>query len=351
MGSQFPAFYSSPGNPWGTPPGINDPEYKVLTNAGAPNSIYISDVVKVSVVPGQFNTIKVDWPVIPGAVNYTVFRGFSLFFSQAQAEPGPIAANTYTFQFKPSIPTDMVMNVWVQANFAIPTPPALVQAEPASTERLEDYFARANNPLETSYSNLVADNDYMRFIASEIRRRAITMIQNDGEWFTLYIRRWSGTRCNCNETEGNLLNGPDVIQGEVIDPTKGIGTEPDLSADPQNDALARCPRCYGTGIIGGYYYGIPTYMRYGNLPQRQIIFKNFAIDIPHNFNTWTLWEPKLHTHDVVHRQKTGEYFEVGEAARGEWRAVPFHQECNLKLLPPGDHRYKVTTAAIQAVGG
>ena len=300
-------------------------------------------------VAGEYNTVKLDWPVIAGAVSYTIRRGFSLFYSQS-VEQDTVLTNTHTFQFNPSVATDMNVNVWVLANFAA-SPSVLVQAEPASTEKLEDYFSRSNNPLEPSYANLVADNDYMRFIASEIRRRAITMMQNDGEWFTLYVRRWSGSRCNCNETDANLLSGPDAIQGDIVSTTKGIGTEPDNSADPQQDALAQCPRCFGTGIIGGYYYGIPTYMRYGNLPARQIIFKNFAIDIPQNFNTWTVWEPKLHEHDLIHRRKTGEYFEVERAARGEWRAVPFHQEAQLNLLPPGDHRYKITDAAIQAVGG
>lgn len=347
MGSQFPDFYNSPDNPWGTPPGLNNTEFKVLNTTGPVGAVYVADMVKVHVEPGAYNTIRVNWPAITGAVSYTVRRGFSLFYSQSASQV-TVTATTATFVFSPTVPPDSVMNVWVLANFAPPTASVLVQAEPASIERLEDYFARANNPLEPSYANLVADNDYMRFIAAEIRRRAITMMQNDGEWFTLFVRRWSGTRCNCNETQANLLLGPDAVQGDITDASKGIGAEPDTSADPQYDALARCPLCWGTGLRGGYYYGIPTYMRYGELPQRQIIFKNFAIDIPHNFNTWTVWEPKMHSQDLVLRHKTGQYFIVDKAARGEWRAVPFHQEAQLNLLPPGDPRQKVTDTAIQA---
>lgn len=359
MGSRFPDHYNSPVNPWGTPPGLSEPEFKVMDTTGSVPAVYVADVVKVSVVPGEYNTIKVDWPSVAGAVNYTIRRGFSLYYSQSVVEAPAVVGTTHTFKFSPTVPPDSVMNVWVVANFAAPTPPILVQSEPASVERLEDYLVRSNNPLEPTdhtlshynsrdYADVVGDNDYMRFIAAEIRRRALLMLRNDGEWFTLYVRRWSGTRCNCNEVQANFVHGPDAIQGDIVDPTKGIGAPPDTSADPQYDALARCPLCWGTGIRGGYYYGIPTYMRYGELPQRQIIFKNFAVDIPHNFNTWTVWEPKLHTHDLVWRRKTGQYFVVEDAARGEWRAVPFHQEAKLNLLPPGDPRQTVTDDSILA---
>lgn len=347
MASQFPGYYNSPGNPWGSPPGTSDFEFKVLTTTGPVASIYAADVVKVSVVAGVYNTIKVDWPSVAGATSYTVKRGFSLFYSQSIAQVPNVATTTLTFKFSPTVPPDSVVNVWVLANFPA-APSVLIQAEPASVEKLEDYLARANNPQEPSYVDLISDNDYMRFIAAEIRRRALTMMQNDGEWFTLYIRRWSGTRCNCNEVQANFLNGPDAIQGGITDPTKGIGVPPDTSLDPQYDALSRCPLCWGTGIRGGYYYGIPTYMRYGELPQRQIIFKNYAIDITHNFNTWTVWEPKMHTQDLVWRKKTGQYFIVDKAARGEWRAVPFHQEAQMNLIPPGDPRQTVTDATILA---
>ena len=345
-----PNYYHVDASPWGSPIGTNDPEFKVLTTTGAINAIYQTDVVKVSVVPGVYNTILVTWPAVSGAISYVVRRGFSLFYSQAVIQ-ATVATSTCTFQFNPTIPPDSVMNIWVTAQFTSPTPDALVQATPASVENFSDYFARANKPLETSYASVTMDNDYMRFVAAEIRRRAITMIQNDGEWFTVYVRRWSGTRCKCNEEQGNLLNGSDAIQGNIVDATKGIGTEPDTSADPQYDAIARCPRCWGTGIIGGYYNGTTTYMRYGNLPARQILFKNFSVDLPHNFNTWTVWEPKLHEHDLVRRLKTGECFEIEKCGRGEWRAVPFHQEAQLTMLPPGDSRCTVTDAAILAAGG
>ena len=349
MGSQFPSQYNSPASPWGAAPGITDPEFKVLNTTGGPAAIYQAGQIKVIMVAGQYNTVQATWPTIAGANTYSVYAGFSLFVTQAELKVTQ-AATTYAFQFTPTVPTDLVPQIWVKANF--PSAPSVyIQAEPANVEANKDYFGRADNPLEPSHSAIVGDNDYMRFIAAEIRRRAILMLQNDGEEFLIYMRRWSGTYCNCNQVDANLTSGADVIQGGLEDPNKGIGAEPDLSADPQGDALARCPRCFGTGIVGAYYPGVATRMRYGNLPPRAIVYKNFAIDLPHNFNTWTVWEPKLHARDLVRRVKTAEVFEVENPARGEWRGVPFHQEAKLNLLPPGDARYLITDGIIQKALG
>jgi hypothetical protein len=357
MGSQAPGFYNSSTNPWGAPPGVVDNEFKVLNTTGGPKAIYQANIIKVVVVPGQYNTIQITWPTVPGAVSYSVYAGFSLFVTQADlkatipaAVPAMITATPYTYQYTPSVPTDSVVQVWIKANYAS-APSIYIQAEPSNVESNKDFFARTDNPLETGYSAVVGDNDYMRFCAAEIRRRAILMLLNDGEEFIIYMRRWSGAYCNCNQTSANLVSGGDAIQGAVTDPSRGIGAEPDLSADPQGDALARCPRCLGTGIVGGYFYGVSTMMRYGNLPPRAIVYRNFAIDLPHNFNTWTVWEPKLHEHDLVRRIKTSEVFEVTNPARGEWRGVPFHQEAKLMLLPPGDARYLLTDGNIQKAFG
>ena len=360
MGSQFPDFYQVPVSPWSAPPGSVADEFKLLNTTGRPAAIYQANVVRVDVVAGAYNTVQVTWPAVAGYTgSYDVYSGFSLYLSHAQLKlstPG----TTGTFQYFPSVPTDLVPQVWVRAGAM------LLQADPANVEANKDYFGRDTNPLDpTNHSNdmynsqdnsaVVGDNDYMRFVAAEIRRRAILMLANDGEEFVLYVRRWSGRRCNCNQVAANLVTGQDAIQGQiplddpyVKDPAASMQEE---AQDPQGDALARCPRCLGTGILGAYYPGITTLMRYGNLPPRAIVYKNFAIDIPYNFNTWTVWEPKLHSHDIVRRIKTGEMFEVQDAARGEWRGVPFHQEAKLNLLPPGDHRYTVTDAQISAADG
>lgn len=346
MGTRFPDFYNTSGTPWGPIPGTADPEFRVLNTTGSPAAIHTAGAVKVSVVAGAYNTVKADWPAVSGAVSYSVYAGFSPLVQHAVLKTTTTAL-TYTFQFFPSVPTDLITQVWVKATFGNATT-SWIQAEAATVENSTDYLARSNNPLEPSYSRLSVDNDYMRFVIAEVRRRAVVMIQNDGEEFVIYPIRRSGAYCNCNQQYGNVVSGTDAIQGNVNSSDVGIGKEPDVSADSQNDALHQCPRCFGTGIKGGYYSGMPVLMRYGNIPPRHVFYKGFAMDLEHNYNSWSLGDPRLHQHDIVRRVKTGEMFVCGEPARAEVRGVVTHQECKLDLLPPGDARYLVTDASIAA---
>ncbi len=344
MGEQFPNTYNVPQNPWGSAPGHVDNEWKTLDTLGSPASIPGIGQVLVSSVAGVYNTVTVAWPAIPTAVSYSVYAGFSPFFTQAVLKT-TTASLTYTFQFYPSVPTDSIIQVWVQATLP-DTSTVLIQSDPANVENLNDYFARTNNPLETGYSDVTIDNDYMRFVVAESRRRAMSMILNDGEDFVLYPRRWVGTYCNCNEQYGSEVPGQDAIQGDLNSADSGIGKPPDVSGDPQGDALHRCTRCFGTQIKGGYYSGSTLKMRYGNLPSRMIFYRGTGLELPHNFNSWALWNPRLHAQDIVRRVKTSEMFVVNEPKRSELRGIPLHQELNLDLLPPGDIRALVTDTSI-----
>ena len=357
MGSQFPGHYEVPANPYGVAPGVVNDEFRIMNTTGRPHAIYQANAIKVDMAAGQYNTVEVSWPPVPGFTgSYDVYSGFSLYFSHATLQLST-AGITAAFQYHPSVPSDVVPQVWVKAGAMF------IQADPANVEHNKDYFGRDTNPLDpTNPSNdmydtqdnsaVVGDNDYMRFIAAEIRRRAILMLANDSEEFVVYMRRWSGPRCHCSQTQANLVSGPDSIQGQVpYQDAQPAASMIDEAQDPQGDALARCPICLGTGIIGAYYPGITTRLRYGNLPPRAIVYRNFAIDLPHNFNTWTVWEPTLHEHDIARRLKTGEMFEITKPARGEWRGVPFHQEAMMNLLPPGDARYLVTDAMIHTADG
>lgn len=342
MGFRFKDHYEIPKNPWGSPPGIVNNEYKVLTTSIIPNAIYTEDIIKVEPVAGAINTHKITWPAVNGAADYTIFAGFSPFISQS-LEIATTTDLTYTYRHPKSVPPDTLLHVWIRANTATPS---YIQDVGATIEGFANPLKRENTPLEYSYSANVVDNDYMRFIFAEVRRRAIVMQENDGEPFIIYVRRWTGTPCDCAYTDANLVNGPDAIQGAIIAPDQGIGEEP-TDSNPKYDGLHRCPKCLGTGIVGGYYYGQSTLLRYGNLPRRTILFKDFAIDLPHNFNSWAVWAPRLHEHDLVYRVKTGEYFIIDELGRSELRGISMHQEMKLNLLPPNDFRCTVTDAAIQ----
>lgn len=115
-----------------------------------------------------------------------------------------------------------------------------------------------------------------------------------------------------------------------------------------NLTSGRCEQCYGTGIAGGYWPGIDITARYGESPTRTIAFVSRAAELQHSFPSWTLWLPRLHEHDLLIRTLTGERFEVVGISESRWRGVTLSQRFSTNKMQPGDIRYKVTDAGIQA---
>lgn len=343
MGSRFPYYYHAPHLPWGTPPGKIDNEFKVLVTSSWPNSVYETGAVILSKVSGIYNSLYIHWKPDVLAISYNIYFGYSLFISQAKII-GNTTDSFFSYQYPISVPYDVYPQVWIESvrsNGSI-----LIQSQPATFDNAIPYTERKDSPLEINYASNVIDNDYMRFVYSEARRHEITMIQNDGEDFIIHCKRYTGTVCPCSKRD-NLVSGGDDVQGYVEDETKGIGLEPNNDIDPRYEGAARCKICFGTGIVGGYYFGLLNKMRYSDMVIKKITYKRHGLELELDYNTRALWEPKLHDHDIALRIKTGEIYEMSGTGRGEHRGIPFHQMTKLNLLPPGDIRYLITDAAIQ----
>jgi len=119
-----------------------------------------------------------------------------------------------------------------------------------------------------------------------------------------------------------------------------------LGEDTRYSGADRCELCFGVGIVGGFYRPINLYIRYGNLPTRPYTYSAQGDILMHDFNSWTLWSPRLKDHDLLIRTKTGQRFEVSDIAESSWRGVITQQIMKLVELQPGDIRYKVSTDAI-----
>lgn len=347
MTVRFPGYYRSDfSNPWGTPPGVLEDEFKVLTTTSLPDALYFSGSVSAVPIEGEQLTWLISWPAVAGAASYTVVYGFSQYnVAQHTRKAGTTNTETFTFVVPRAVPQDVLVYVWVYAN--VGTAQQLVQTAPATVAASYAFFARENTPLEANYAGEIVDNDYMRFMIREIRRRLLTMIQNDGESFVLFFRRYDGEVCPCRRAN-HLVGGIDSNMGEIVDASVGVGEPPDLSADPQFDAPSRCSLCFGTGILGGYFYGINVTARYGNMPRKVIKIESNYINVENNFNTLMAWEPMLHENDLMYRPKTGEYFKVTGPQKPEWRGVLTHQQAQLELLPPRDPRTLINDSVIQA---
>jgi len=274
--------------------------------------------VKVNWVSDTFTDLKLTWPAQPNATGgYNVYGSPSPTTKNLLTET-PIAATEYQYQ-APAVPEDITWHFWVSSidPFGNET---FIEAEPATLRTNSNPFSDENSPLTTEFTQAQIPNDAMAFYFDEIRRRHQALLEADGEDFTLYLRKWSGQAC----------------------PT----TDARVKDDPDYDANTLCKICFGTGILGGYWPSIQIKMRYGEAPPRKITYTDRGLELTHDFNSWTLWLPRLHEHDLLVRNLTGERFEIENAAESAWRGLPLRQQGRLLLLQPGDIRHLVSDAAI-----
>jgi hypothetical protein len=243
------------------------------------------------------------------------------------------------------LPNDIVFYVWV--SYETPLGAEVFISDEPSHIAINQAFEV--NPLSLGTERDIISGADMKFYAEEIRRRGLAMLENDGEEFFLYIRRMYGQPCVCRTREPQkqgrvipMATGSYEDLGKDFDPA--VASEPELneSRDPEYQANMRCSDCFGTGIAGGYYPKIKILMRYGNIPPRVLKFQEQGIEFRHDFNSWTIWHPRLKDHDVLVRVRNNDRFFVTEPAQSEWRGIPLHQQCNAKSAPDTDVVYDLS---------
>jgi hypothetical protein len=283
-------------------------------------------LVKISHTPDTFNDYLITWPAIPGAIAYNVYGAPSPFTKNKITGvpiPAPMTNLTYTV---PQAPEDIIWHFWVTwINGA--QQETLIETDGATVFTNEDYFdpqtyTPHNSPQTTDYGRYALPQVMMPFYKDEIRRRHQTILENDGEDFEVFLRRWTGKAC--------------------------IKQDARVASDPDYDSNFNCTLCYGTGILGGYWQKFRIKMRYNEMPARTILRTDKGIEFSEDFNSWTLWLPRLHEHDLVVRLSTGQRFEVQDIAESNWRTQPLRQSMRLLCLQPGDFRQLVTDDGITA---
>jgi hypothetical protein len=130
--------------------------------------------------------------------------------------------------------------------------------------------------------------------------------------------------------------------GKPIDLTQPSRFETVEAEDPEYQGTHRCNDCFGTGIAGGYYPKIRFRVRYGNLPKRVITMRNTGMDIEHDFNSHTIWHPRLTERDFLVRIRTAERFFIQKPGGSEFRGMILHQEYNAIAADPNDVIFKVS---------
>lgn len=324
-------------------------------------------LTKVKVTPSLDNPrlFTISWPTQQGAVKYTVY-----------AAPTPTTKNKFTdtsnlttsveFEIPIILPDDVVFYIWVA--YENPSGKEVFISDEPSYAAINDAFigtrSDSDDPISFATRRDIIEGDDMKFYIEEIRRRHLAILENDGEDFFLYIRKMYGQPCVGLEkqADGTVVgryepqSSPFMTDlGKTFDPEETSEFEADQAKDPDPQSHYRCEDCFGTGWAGGYFPKIRIRVRYGNLPSRIIQMKEVGIEFQHNFNSHTIWHPRLKERDFLVRSRTGERFTIKEPSQSELRGIPMHQEFNAIAEGRNSMIYAVTddkiTAALEAQSG
>lgn len=121
----------------------------------------------------------------------------------------------------------------------------------------------------------------------------------------------------------------------------------DQESDPDYQGRGRCSLCFGTGIFGGYYPGIPIMIRYSMAPEQVYRYTKRGMEVTNPFNTYMLWEPVVNVDDIVIRASDGSRYYVSKRKETSARAIRLHQEFDLARIEKQDIRMEVSDKTIQ----
>lgn len=274
--------------------------------------------VTLTVSPGTQNSVVLTWAAVTGAVGYNVY-GSPSTTTQNLLTVTPIVTTTYTYSQTPYVSRDITWNFWV-SSLDSHGHETLLSSDPASfANQWHPFGAPANIQQTTLFGQNMVFEPAMDFYVNEIRRRHQVMLENDGEPYDVYLKRWEGATCPHEDAR--------------------------QAGDPDYNTLTKCPLCFGAGILGGFYPKITVKLRYNEMPQHKITFQGQGIVYSHDFDSWALWTPIFREHDLI-VSVTGDRFIFQDTAKSEWRGVVLHQKMKLLALQAGDPRYTVTNSAI-----
>lgn len=316
---------------------------------------YVPTIVKLEKVEGRPKDIKVDFPPIEGATEYRIYGSLSPTIRtliSTYTTPPP-----YFIKFPVSkviLPEELIVHIWVsyvrngQETFIQQEPATYFTAKDKQAEMFERYYPLptivAPNPAGPSdYIKATIPYEMMAFYRDEIRRRHIATLEIGGEEWILYKRRREGPVCpECMEPK---LTG-NVTQVGSSRPIPFDPTIKNEQVSPRYSGRARCEVCFGTGIIGGYYFPIRIKVSYWGMPSLKIKTTDKGLELDRVPNAWTLWTPYLTQHDILHRVVSGERFVITDVKISTWQGVILRQGFTTECLDADDIRVRVNKDAI-----
>lgn len=144
---------------------------------------------------------------------------------------------------------------------------------------------------------------------NKMNERNMWILKNDGQLFDLYTIKTEGKKCACySENHGNASN-------------------------------SNCQSCFGTGFEGGYEPMVQIYVRQ-KPAQTSLDLSNGGLRINNAPGAWTISDIHIKNRDILINPQ-GIIFQVISSNINHSAGVYFHQELQLKEIPPTDVLYKM----------
>lgn len=307
---------------------------------------------------GNPRLYNVSWQPQTGATKYIVYVSPHPITSfKNKFKDLPRTTISVEFEIPIILPHNVVFYFWV--TYINPFGNEIMIGDEPSFTTNDTAFEDDQDPISEGTKRDIMHDPDAKYRIEEIRRRHLAIVENDGEDFYLYIRRFFGQPCVSlqRDSEGKVTGrswkgstpfltglGQNFNPDEVTEAEKQEAKDPNYS---QHTDL-RCPDCFGTGIAGGYYPKLRIRVRYGNAPLHIFKFQEQGIEFQHNFNSHTIWHPRLKERDFLVRIRTGERFTIKEPGYSSQRGIPIHQSFNAIAEAANSPIYGVTDEKIEA---
>lgn len=318
---------------------------------------YAPTIVKVTKKIGDSKTILIDFTPIHNVSSYNIYGSLSPSSRKLIYSTPPNSNPPFEIKIPISnriLPDELIFYFWV--SYIRNSNEVFIEDNPAMFFTAENRFSDMYNKFSPKPTNCMSPMGYVRatipyemmeFYMNEIRRRHITVLEIGGEEFLLFKRRFEGDICpNCYKDPKVMGNITQIGENKPIpfDPT--ITTE---EGSPRYQGRTNCEECYGTGIVGGYYYPITIKVGYQGIPRTEIRMQEQGLEFVKKPDAWTVWSPTINQHDILHRIITGERFIVSDVKTATWRGVITRQQLTFNSIPPNDIRITITKEKIESV--
>lgn len=174
-------------------------------------------------------------------------------------------------------------------------------------------------PLEEVPATSLYDMERVDWIWAEAIRRNKFLLEQTGDRVKLFLRKWNGERCDCyNKTYGY---------------SKATGREGGFGGSPV------CPKCYGTGFIGGYEGPFDILIAPPET-EKAVNLMDAGLHITYDWQTWTGPSPLLNDRDVIVRSNNDRFFVTRPNYQGS-RGATYNQHFSLSQADQTDPIYAI----------